>query len=73
VNYDPRWPGLYADERARILAAVGAYVTAIEHVGSTSVPGLAAKPVIDIMMGVSLLADADQCIEAIKSLGYLYV
>jgi len=46
----------------------------IEHIGSTSVPGLAAKPVIDIMIGVPSLAMADkQCIEPIKGLGYTYV
>jgi GrpB-like predicted nucleotidyltransferase (UPF0157 family) len=73
VDYDPRWPGLYLDERARILAVIGPRVAAIEHVGSTSVPGLAAKPVIDIMVGVSTLADADACIEPIERLGYVYV
>ncbi|MCI0349056.1 MAG: GrpB family protein [Acidobacteriales bacterium] len=73
VDYDPRWPGLYEDERARILDAVGPLIAAIEHVGSTSVPGLAAKSVIDIMVGVSTLADADHCIEPIERLGYRYV
>jgi GrpB-like predicted nucleotidyltransferase (UPF0157 family) len=73
VDYDPRWPGMYEDERARILDAIGPLVAAIEHVGSTSVPGLAAKPVIDIMVGVSTLADANRCIEPIVNLGYHYV
>ncbi len=73
VNYDLRWPALYEAERARLLAAVGQYITAIEHVGSTSVPGLGAKPVIDIMLGVESLADADLCIEPIVNLGYVYV
>jgi GrpB-like predicted nucleotidyltransferase (UPF0157 family) len=73
VDYDLRWPTLYEEERARILAAIGPYITAIEHVGSTSVPGLGAKPVIDIMLGVQRLADADLCIEPIQNLGYIYV
>ena len=73
VDYDPRWPGMYQDERARLLGVVGQYITAIEHVGSTSVPGLGAKPVIDIMIGVDTLTDADQCIVPIQNLGYVYV
>jgi len=73
ANYDLRWPVMYEEERTRILAAVGRYITAIEHVGSTAVPGLGAKPVIDIMLGVDTLADADPCIEPIINLGYVYV
>lgn len=73
VDYNPRWPGMYQDERTQILDAIGRFVTAIEHVGSTSVPGLAAKPVIDIMVGVSTLADADLCIQPMERLDYIYV
>jgi len=73
VDYDPRWPVLYEAERTRLLAAIGAYITAVQHVGSTAVPGLAAKPVIDIMIGVDSLADADPCVEPIINLGYIYV
>src|SRR6476620_4314243 len=52
VDYDPRWPGLFAREDARIRGILGARVRLLEHTGSTSVPGLAAKPVIDMTMAV---------------------
>lgn len=56
VAYDPAWPAVYADLEARIRAVLGARVLEIHHVGSTSVPGLAAKPVIDIDL---IVADPD--------------
>ncbi len=72
--YDPAWPALYAAERDRLWAAIGAWIADIQHVGSTSVPRLAAKPTIDIMVGVRSLADADaHCIPAIIALGYDYI
>ena len=56
VAYDPDWPRRFETERARIIAALGSRVLAIEHVGSTSVPGLGAKPIVDICLTV---ADAE--------------
>jgi GrpB-like predicted nucleotidyltransferase (UPF0157 family) len=53
VDYDPRWPGAYEHERARIAKALGPLALAIEHVGSTSVPGLAAKPILDVLVTVA--------------------
>lgn len=74
VNYDPAWPAMFEQERARLLAALDGHVTAVEHIGSTSVPGLGAKPIIDILIGVQRLADADtHCIQPIVGLGYEYV
>lgn len=73
VEYDPQWPNMYEDEKARVLDAIGHAVVAIEHVGSTAVPGLGAKPIIDIMVGIPRLADAQQCIEPLRSIGYEYV
>jgi GrpB-like predicted nucleotidyltransferase (UPF0157 family) len=55
VPYDEAWPSLFEQERDRIERAVGPWVEEIVHIGSTAVPGLAAKPVIDIMMGVRSL------------------
>ena len=52
IEYDPVWPTLFALEADRIRAALGARVLRLEHVGSTSVPGLAAKPIIDILLVV---------------------
>lgn len=57
VPYDPTWPSLFQRERLRILRAIGSRALSIDHIGSTSVPGLAAKPIIDIMLVVADCAD----------------
>ena len=72
VGYDPNWPDVYQAEQALILDAIGPHLAALEHVGSTSVPGLAAKPVIDMMAGLRKLADAQGCIGPLAALGYAY-
>lgn len=73
ADYDPRWPAMYAEESARILEAAGEYLLGIEHVGSTSVPGLAAKPIVDIMPGLRALSDAPGIIAAMEGIGYQYI
>jgi GrpB-like predicted nucleotidyltransferase (UPF0157 family) len=73
VEYNPQWPLLYEEERARILGKAGDALVAIEHMGSTAVPGLGAKPIIDIMAAVRDLADAQRCIGPLQSIGYEYV
>jgi GrpB-like predicted nucleotidyltransferase (UPF0157 family) len=70
--YDPFWPRAFALERTRIEAELGDAVTAVEHVGSTAVPGLGAKPIIDIMIGVSAIQHGERCIEPLMRLGYDY-
>jgi GrpB-like predicted nucleotidyltransferase (UPF0157 family) len=73
VEYDPRWPQLFEEERARLLPVLKPWLAGhIEHIGSTAVPGLAAKPVIDIMAGVSSLEESRDAIPALQSLDYLY-
>ena len=72
VDYDPKWVTLYREERAKILAAIGHLIVAVEHIGSTAVVGLGAKPVIDIMVGVNRLSDAQECMEPLGSIGYEY-
>ena len=72
VEYDPKWVTLYREEKAKILAAIGRLAVAIEHIGSTAVVGLGAKPIIDIMVGVIRLSDAQQCMEPLGSIGYEY-
>jgi GrpB-like predicted nucleotidyltransferase (UPF0157 family) len=57
VDYDPAWPETYARWRGRIADALGAAALGVEHVGSTAVPGLAAKPIVDIQVSVADLAD----------------
>lgn len=73
VDPDPTWPAAFAAEAARILAALGPHVLAIEHVGSTAVAGLAAKPVIDIQVGVRSLAATPDIVARLGAIGYAYV
>jgi GrpB-like predicted nucleotidyltransferase (UPF0157 family) len=73
VPYDERWPAAFVAERQRILDAIPARGAVIEHVGSTAVVGLAAKPVIDIMIGLSHLDEAPRWIAGLEPLGYEYV
>jgi GrpB-like predicted nucleotidyltransferase (UPF0157 family) len=68
--YDPRWPELYRREEARIRRTLGERVLRLEHAGSTSVPGLAAKPVIDILLVVQDSADEPAYVPDMASAGY---
>jgi GrpB-like predicted nucleotidyltransferase (UPF0157 family) len=68
-SYDPEWPRAFERWRARIAAGVGSAALHIEHVGSTSVPGLAAKPVVDIEVGVADLEAEDAYVPALESTG----
>ena len=70
VKYDHRWPVLFADEKALVVAAAGVPPEHVEHIGSTAVPGLGAKPIIDLMVGVSKVEDAQREVEALEGLGY---
>ena len=71
--YDPGWPERYRQQATDILGAIGSRLVGIEHIGSTSVPGLAAKPIIDVMAGLPSLAHADDCIAPLEALGYDFV
>jgi GrpB-like predicted nucleotidyltransferase (UPF0157 family) len=74
ADYDPAWPAMFEQERAKLDAALGSLAVAIEHVGSTAVPGLAAKPIIDLLVGVRSLEEArSRCIEVLQALGYTYM
>jgi GrpB-like predicted nucleotidyltransferase (UPF0157 family) len=70
VEYDSRWPGLFAREASRIRAALASLAIRVEHVGSTSVPGLAAKPIIDVVLVVPDSADERAYLPALESAGY---
>ncbi len=72
VDYDPNWPDAFSAEKARIEAALTGEDYRVEHVGSTAVPGLSAKPIIDILIGVPDLEAADRCVPALVALGYEY-
>ena len=73
VPYDPAWPAAFAGEAGRIRAALGDDALRIDHVGSTAVPGLAAKPVIDIQVSVPSLQPASRYDSALGALGYVHV
>ena len=72
VDYDSTWPKAFEQLRSNIWPAVADFALAVEHVGSTSVPGLAAKPVIDISAVVSNEADVSVAIERLATLGYVH-
>jgi GrpB-like predicted nucleotidyltransferase (UPF0157 family) len=59
ADYDPAWAARFEVERGRIVAALGERALRVEHIGSTAVPGLAAKPIVDILVEVAALGDAD--------------
>ena len=73
VDYDPEWPGLFRREAERIGAVLGERVVRLEHVGSTSVPGLAAKPIIDILLVVPDSADEPAWLPDLEGAGYRLV
>src|SRR5260370_8243621 len=73
ADYNPVWPVLFEEEKARILAVAGSYIQDIQHVGSTSVPGLGAKPIIDIMIGLRDLSHVEQFVQPLRQLGYGYL
>ena len=70
VNYDPRWPELFRREAKRIRTALGVRALEVEHIGSTSVPGLAAKPIVDILLVVTDSADEEKYLPPLESAGY---
>ncbi len=72
VDYDPAWPLHFERERAQIAAALGELARTIDHIGSTAVPGLRAKPVIDILIGVDRLNRVDEFAARLASLGYVH-
>ena len=71
VDYHPAWPLLFAREHERIKSALGSKALAIEHVGSTSVPGLPAKPIIDILLVVESSADDKSYLPTLEGAGYV--
>jgi GrpB-like predicted nucleotidyltransferase (UPF0157 family) len=72
VEYDPAWPGMAAAEIARIAAAMGEAAVRIDHVGSTAVPGLAAKPIVDLQLAVVDVDARSLYVGPLEGLGYLF-
>jgi GrpB-like predicted nucleotidyltransferase (UPF0157 family) len=71
ADYDPEWPRLFEQAAARIRAALGDSALRVEHTGSTSVPGLAAKPIIDIVLVVDDTTDEAAYVPALEAAGYV--
>jgi GrpB-like predicted nucleotidyltransferase (UPF0157 family) len=72
-DYNPRWPTLYAEEKTQIHNVISEYIEDIQHVGSTSVPGLGAKLIIDILIGIRDLTLVEKCVQPLQNLGYEYL
>jgi GrpB-like predicted nucleotidyltransferase (UPF0157 family) len=71
AEYDPAWPALFASEADRIRAVLGSTAVLVEHAGSTSVPGLAAKPIIDIVLAVPDSANEGAYVPSLEAAGYV--
>ena len=72
VPYTAEWQRLFHEEQIRLQASIGDYVLDVQHIGSTSIPGMVAKPIIDIGVAVSNFEEAAICIEPVAQLGYEY-
>jgi GrpB-like predicted nucleotidyltransferase (UPF0157 family) len=72
VPYDAAWPGMFAHEHGRLAAALGEVAVRIDHIGSTAVPGLAAKPWIDIQVEVRRMRPPDAYRDPLLALGYVH-
>lgn len=71
--YTDEWQRLFEEEKERLQSVIGQHVLDIQHVGSTSIPGLSAKPIIDIAIAVNKFEEATICIHPIERLGYVYL
>jgi GrpB-like predicted nucleotidyltransferase (UPF0157 family) len=72
VEYDPRWPVRARSELDRIRRALGPVAVRLEHVGSTAVPDLAAKPIVDLLLAVTAIEQRSRYVEPPEGLGYLF-
>ncbi len=72
VPCSPEWERFFAEEERLLRAVIGAHVVDIQHVGSTAIPGMEAKPIIDIAMALRRLEDVERCVEPLERLGYEY-
>ena len=70
VEHDPAWAARFERERARIVAALGERALAVEHIGSTSVPGLAAKPIVDVVVVVPDITAEEDFLDPLLATGY---
>jgi GrpB-like predicted nucleotidyltransferase (UPF0157 family) len=71
-NAHEAWAGQYELERTHILKAIGEHILDIQHVGSTAIPGVPAKPILDILVGVESFEEARVCVDPMEAIGYRY-
>jgi GrpB-like predicted nucleotidyltransferase (UPF0157 family) len=71
-DYDPTWPDAFSKLASRVKVALGTLVVAVEHIGSTAVPGLAAKPIIDLDGVLTSSADLPEAIRLLAGIGYVH-
>jgi GrpB-like predicted nucleotidyltransferase (UPF0157 family) len=71
-DYTPLWVELYREEEKRIMAAIGHLIIDLQHIGSTAIPGIKAKPILDMMAGIERLNEALRCRAPLETLGYDY-
>lgn len=72
VDYDPAWPGLFGGMGRALRAELGAVALRIDHIGSTAVPGLAAKPIVDVQISVAAFEPIEAFKGPLERLGYVY-
>jgi len=72
-DYDERWPEIFELEKRKILQVLGNLILDIQHIGSTAVPGMTAKPIIDILVAVEDMSSGIECDRKLIGMGYRYV
>jgi len=72
AQYNPEWPKIFNKIKQELQVVLCDLSSTIEHIGSTSIPGLAAKPIIDIVVGVTELSDLDRTIDPMLKNHYIY-
>lgn len=73
VGHDPGWAQVYKAEKQRIRAALAGLALDIQHCGSTAIPGIRAKPILDVLVGVERLARGRDCVPLLRGIGYAYL
>jgi GrpB-like predicted nucleotidyltransferase (UPF0157 family) len=72
VPYDPNWLRLFRAEKEQLCTSLGNYILDVYHIGSTSIPGMPAKPILDIGVAMANFEEASRCIPLMEQLGYTY-
>ncbi|WP_238482854.1 GrpB family protein [Lederbergia galactosidilytica] len=73
VDYTPKWERQFVEEKMKIIAVIGGEISGIEHIGSTAIKGMKAKPIIDIMVGVQDLQEVPQFVKSLEKIEFEYV